>query len=181
MFKVSLFGRSLCAISDQCGPFADKRCLSTKIAQTGVSLLEVLIVIALLAGAVAVVLPNLHQYQQEQHRKQGESALRDLAQALHEFKAQTGTYAGVAGSSAEPKNQGSPWIFPTEVPGGGAETYYRLRVNHANKLGFELRAVPVGRQTSDPCGTLTLTSGGVRGMLNAQVGALRAQCWFEPE
>lgn len=179
MLKVSPFDRNLPLISDQCGQYADKRGVCMETAQTGMSLLEVLVAIMLLACVAAILLPNLQQHRQAQHREQAESALRDLAQSLLEFKERTGTYAGAAGSLAEPKKQGSPWIFPAEVPGGGAETYYRLRINHSNKQGFELRAVPAGRQISDPCGTLTLTSGGVRGMLNAQTDALRAKCWFE--
>lgn len=180
MLTLSVFRCNYCRFSDQCVQCADKRRTQFKAQQSGVSLLETLVVMLLLGCAIVFLLPNLHQSRQAQYRKQAETALQNLDLALRNYKARTGTYVGAAGTPAEPKEQGAPRIYAAEVPGGGAETHYRLRINQANKQGFEIRAVPVGRQINDPCGTLTLTSGGVRGMLNAQEGVLRAHCWFEP-
>lgn len=145
--------------------------------QEGISLLEFLVIVIVIALMGSCFYPKLEQTEQEQHRNQAEVALVGLTHALHEFKAEQGTFSGAAGSVAEPRMEGSPWIVSAEVPGGGAQTYYRLRIAFANELGFEVRAVPVDDQIADDCGTLTLTSTFQPGMLNARNGLRRADCW----
>ena len=171
-------------MADECKKSADKRRLmlleiANKKDITGFSLLEVLIVLVLLVIAAAYFYPLLHAKQQAKWRAQAQSALIDLSQSMNNFKARTGSYAGAAGSRAQPEAEGSPWITEAQVPGGGARTLYRLRIATSNARGFELRAVPVGAQVDDPCGTLTLTATDVRGMLNAHPEWRREQCWQE--
>lgn len=149
--------------------------------QSGLSLLEVLILIGLLVCLLAYLYPGIEAGRRAQRRVQAQAALLSLAQSLETFKARTGSYAGAAGSRAQPRAEGSPWLVSAEVPGDGAQTHYRLRIANANVQGFELRAVPVGSQVKDACGTLTLTAQGVRGMLNARPERRRADCWPVPQ
>lgn len=169
-------------IPDECGALADKRFYPAKyrmkiVLQSGLSLLEILILLAVVIGLAAYFFPGVEAKRQAQRRVQAQTALVNLADALDSFKARTGSYSGAAGIEAEPQREGTPWIVPADVPGGGARTQYRLRIAYANEFGYEVRAVPVGDQIQDPCGTLTLTAKRVRGMLNAQSDWRRADCW----
>lgn len=145
--------------------------------QGGYSLLEVLILLTIIACVSLYFYPTIHNAKMVKRRVQAETALIDLARALHNFKVEHGTFSGAAGSAVEPLMEGSPWIVSAEVPGNGAQTHYRLRIAFANELGFEVRAVPVDDQIADDCGTLTLTSTYQPGMLNARNGLRRADCW----
>jgi len=149
--------------------------------QLGFSLFELLVVVGLLIVVAIYFYPQLEAKRQTQRREQAQVALMQLAQAMDNFKIERGTYAGAAGSAAEPLTEGSPWLVSSEVPGGGAQTYYRLRIGFANEYGYEVRAVPMGEQIEDPCGTLTLTAKLARGLVNARNGYRRADCWTVPE
>lgn len=50
------------------------------------------------------------------------------------------------------------------------------RIETANAQGFEIRAIPVADRRAGPCGTLTLTAAGIRGIEATTADARIAAC-----
>lgn len=144
----------------------------------GFSLLEAVILLAVVALVAALLLPKYQAWQRAGFRDQARVALVDLANRMEVRFRETGTYAGAALRDGEPADTGPPAMMPATVPEGGAARYL-LRIVVANDRGYELRAVPLAEQTADSCGTLTLTAAGVRGIENAAPGARIDECWSE--
>lgn len=142
----------------------------------GFTLLEALILLAVVALVAGLLLPRYQAWQRAAHRAQAWQALTTLAADLEAKRRANGTYAGAALRDGQPADAGPPALRPATVPArGGAR--YRLRIVTANDYGYEIHAVPVGDQAGDPCGTLTLTAAGVRGLENAAPGVRIAECW----
>lgn len=144
--------------------------------QAGFSLLEGLIVLALV-GAIGMALwPQYAEWQRAQYREPARQALQELHRQLERHHHRTGSYAGAAGTDRDPRETGVPRLMPAAVP-DNATPHYRLLIVTANRRGFEIHAAPVGPQTTDICGTLTLTATGQRGMVEAAPEARRDDCW----
>lgn len=145
--------------------------------ERGFSLLAAAVIAGLMLAAAAATYPLLVAGRAENKREMGRLALYELAAGLEVWHRYNGSYAGAADSRQTPRATGPPWIMPATVPTGGGATYYRLRIVTANERGFEIHAVPVGAQADDPCGILTLTTTGARGVLSAAPGYGKRRCW----
>lgn len=126
----------------------------------GLSLIELLVVLACIAILTHLALPDLGVWQQRSQRAQARSALLHAAQWLERSAAANGRYPS-----------------PSEVP-ARAWQIDGLRYQITARLdaqSYTLRATPIESQTSDPCGVLTLDHLGQRGVEQAQ--ATPASCW----
>lgn len=142
----------------------------------GPNLLEALILLLAALAVAAALLPEYRSWQRADYRLRAAVALTALAEALHARHARTGTYAGAALADGAPADTGPPALRPATVPAEGAARY-RLRIETANARGFEIHAIPVADQQADPCGTLTLTAAGIRGIEAAAPETRIAACW----
>jgi type IV pilus assembly protein PilE len=142
------------------------------------TLLETMIVVALIAILTSLAYAGYRSAVQKSNRGDAQTALTGLASAMQRlYTEQTpSTYAGGAAGGGD---TGSPAIFPTQSPLDGAQKHYNLVINSANATSYELRAVPIAGsvQANDKCGTLTLTSTGQRGITDAQDGVAWQDCW----
>lgn len=73
-----------------------------------ISLLDFLILLAILICVGLYFYPKAGTDAQAERREQGQVALVKLVRAMHIYKQKNGTYAGAAGSEAEPQIEGSP-------------------------------------------------------------------------
>lgn len=127
----------------------------------GFSLLELMIVIAIIGILAGIALPSYQDHVQKSRRQDAEAALMQFRQVMEKFYANRFTYEKAAVSGA---NTGAPAIFPVSTPLDSAGTkYYNLSIVSASATAFKLKAQPVGPQANDACGTLTLQSNGTRG------------------
>ena len=99
--------------------------------------------------------PFLKEIQQVSQRAMARSALAQASWWLEHEATQTGTYPGVLPSSA--------WW--------SEGLSYNLTLT-TSSAGYVLRAVPLGRQNPDACGTLWLNQLGQRGADGGYAG-----CW----
>lgn len=124
----------------------------------GFSLIELMIVVAVVAVLAGVAYPSYQASVTKSRRSDAQSALMSFAQAMERFYTSNGTYVG-AGSGGS--TTGAPAVFSTKSPIDGSQTFYNLTIQAATVNSYTLYATPVGPQSDD--GVLGLTSTGQRG------------------
>lgn len=137
----------------------------------GLTLIEMLIVMVIIAILLAVALPSYREYLLKARRAECSGVLVSLANALERRFSATHTYLDASGDATFPGGG-----LNASCPASGGEVFYDISFIDAAATGFALRAVPVGGQAQDRCGVLTLDHLGLRGVVS-DAGLTAAQCW----
>ncbi len=121
----------------------------------GFTLIELMIVLAILAMLMAYAVPNYRQYVMKSKRSAAQSQLLEVAGLFEKFYANTNRYpAGLTGGGA---NLGLASDFITTKD-------YGLSASFPAGGGWLLTATPRGGQADDTdCATITISNTGVRG------------------
>jgi len=118
-----------------------------KFAQSGITLIELMIVLAVLSVLAAIALPSYEQVMERARRSEAREALSDFAARQEQFFLDNTTYASVV-----------------SVLGRNALTekgYYMISVPTFTAVSYTLRATAQASQGSDTtCATMSLTSTG---------------------
>lgn len=127
----------------------------------GFTLIEAMIVVAVLGIIVALGYPSYRDQVIKSRRAEGMSALLELADRMERYYSDKGTYAG-----ATPAN-----IFRTTTEKGN----YQLSIDSQDAIAFEISATPLGGQTQDKCHTFILHSDGRKEVKDGTLSA--TDCW----
>ena len=136
---------------------------STIAKSRGVTLLELVIVVAIIGIIAAFAYPSYTDYVREARRTDGHSTLLKTAQRYERCLTATGRYDDAA-------NPGNPGCgIPAAI--NSDEGFYVVTATALNATTFTLTATLQAAGAGDPCGNLTLDQAGVKG----QSGT--GDCW----
>jgi type IV pilus assembly protein PilE len=125
----------------------------------GFTLIEIMIVIAIIGIVLTIAAPSLTEYVKKGRRTEVAGLLSEQAQILERFYSKNNVYTGITGLSV-----GND--FYTITPTLTDQTFL---LTAARKTGTAM--------ATDKCGDFTLTNTGVRSMVNATAGLTTKDCW----
>ena len=126
----------------------------------GMTLIEIVLVVALLGVLLSIAMPSYQRYVQRGHRVEAIQLLLTAAACQERHRAVTGSYD------------------TTRCAGSSERKHYRLLIEpeaQTSSAEFTLIAEPLERQKQDVCGSLKLDQSGTRGISGEQ--DLLQKCW----
>jgi len=127
--------------------------------QAGMTLIELLIVVAVMGILLALAVPGYSSYMLRVNRAEAISQLMQAAMCQERIRASRGSYD------------------TGECIAISAQQYYRFSYQPPDTQGltYVVIATPVGAQASEPCGKLLLNQDGTRSVSSGSVSATK--CW----
>ena len=125
----------------------------------GFTLIEIMIVIAIIGIVITIGYPSLTEYVKKGRRTEAAGLLSEQAQILERYYSKNNVYTNATGLSG-----GNDYY--TIVPTLTDQTFLLTATRKAGSA-----------MATDKCGNFTLTNTGVRGMANAASGLATKDCW----
>lgn len=133
----------------------------------GFTLIEVMIVVAVLGILASVAYPSYQDYVRRGHRAEARAHLMKIAQWMERTATANGTYPITTVAA-----QKTAIDAALQGPSRGRYTY---TITSTTGAAYTAKAVPQGSQSADGCGTLTLNHQGEQAVESAKL--TKADCW----
>lgn len=138
----------------------------------GFTLIELMIVIAVVAILAAIAIPGYREQVRKTRRSTATAELLAVAQALERFNTVNGSYVATAGDPSA--------VPPTSNSNGACNRtldYYTVTCTTLTATTFVAQAAPRSDQTGDRCGSFTYSQAGQKALVGASSGVTVADCW----
>lgn len=132
----------------------------------GFTLIELMIVVAIVGILAAVAYPSYVEYIKKGKRSEAKAGLLEAVQNLERYYSANGTYISGTALAA---------VFTTSAPASGAANYTIQVVGTPARSAYQIEAAPVGSMAGDACGNFRITQAGVRS-LSGNTKPLN-ECW----
>ena len=119
--------------------------------QSGFTLIEMLIVVAVIAILAAIAVPTYNEQVRKSHRGGGKAVMLQTVQALERFHTVNNTYSGY-----------TPTNFAAPEGSTGTAQHYELEVSNLGVATYTITAVPKNGQLKDKCLTLSISHTGAK-------------------
>ncbi len=143
----------------------------------GFTLIEIMIVVAIVAILAAIALPSYREYVAKSRRAEARAQLLDAVQYMQRFYSQNDSFSKAVGSTVPMTLPASLQRVPRD---GGTQTYaIGFAAGQPTTTAFVLDAIPSGPMLSDKCGTLRINNAGRREIKSLPSGssATVSDCW----
>jgi type IV pilus assembly protein PilE len=140
-----------------------------RISISGFTLVEVMVVVAIIGILSAIAIPSYSDYVRRSQRAEARTILLEAAQFMQRFYSANDRY--------DRSRAGAVVALPTAlqlVPTGSAARY-AISLSSVSTTAYTLQAAPLGSMAGDKCGTFTLTSVGRRDLTGATDSV--TNCW----
>ena len=132
--------------------------MHNRIMLKGFTLIEIMIVVAIVAIIAAIAYPSYQDSVRKSRRADARAVLQEAAQFMERRYTEnlTAGYTSVDQAALAAQRL-------DRSPKDGGTVFYNITLPVVTQTTFTLNAAPTGAQSSDVCGTLTLTNAGVKG------------------
>lgn len=131
--------------------------------QKGFSLIELMIVVAVIGILAGIAYPSYQEYIARARRADAKTVLLENAQFLERFYSQNGTYVGAT-------------LPVLESPKDGGTKFYDMSfVAAQTATAFQIQAVPKNAQAADKCGSLRVNQTNQKSVSGATLDS--DTCW----
>ncbi len=137
--------------------------------QPGFTLIEMMIVVALIGILAAVAYPSYTEYVRRGHRAEARAGLLQAAQWMERASTATGAYPSIAAFSATALSTVPSGTYTIAIDAGRTDSTYSLTATAQNA------------QSGDRCGAFTLGHDGLRGAKGkkANESGYEGSCWTQ--
>jgi type IV pilus assembly protein PilE len=137
----------------------------------GFTLIETMIVVAIVGILASIAYPSYQEYVRQSNRVEARSILLEMTQLLERNYTEANHY--------DQMSSGDSFTLPvTQSPQTGTAKYtIQFADNTPTQNTYTLEAVPTGAMVGDTCGILSLTHTGVRGASGVTDPDAIAKCW----
>lgn len=123
--------------------------------QQGVTLMELMIVVAIIGILTAIAYPSYQDQVESSRRSDAQGALTGFASAMERHFTANNSYLGAGTGGAD---TGAPAVYTTQSPADSGTKFYDLTIQAATATTYTLRATPINGQVGD--GLMELLSTG---------------------